>query len=734
MDVSLSSSVAVVVTSPVDRNTVNSSTFRVSSGGVKAPGEPTVSADGRTISLDPTGTLDPTAFYTVEVTTGIVALDGNIAVPFTSTFGTAASTASGTQSAGDIGETSGGATVSGEGLDDNSGFAVAVVGDVNNDGIGDLLLGAPNADTAGGADVDAGKATLIFGSAVLQSNETPPLARDYVGREPAANAGWSTSGAGDINNDGVEDMIVGEPNADPGGSGSGAAYVVFGNDQLDEMAATTLEFQNLASCASPSSCGIEFNGVAAGDEAGFAVSFAGDINDDGIDDLLIGAPGATVGGNVGAGKVYLVYGPVAAGLIDLSTVGSTTPGLVFHGENAGDRAGESISHWPDFSGDGIDDLLIGAPLAAPDDPFGDPIMEAGYVYAIHGGTTNLDDSMTPGIIALSRVANGLADEVQGTVFLGTEAFEHVGRHLTGAIDYNGDGEPDVLISGDNVVYGISGDGPKTKTGSTPTKKTDTAGGGGLFRSTAAPSAEELFDTVILTPGADGDVGELTVAGAGDINGDGIDDFIVGAPGGDPGGLTDAGTAYIVYGQPALNGEILLSDIGVTEPGLRIDGNEAGDMLGAAVGGGADLNGDGVDDAMTGAPLADGPGQLDNSGETYVISPISPDEVMQLTVNGPGNGTILEWSVGNLAFDYNVYRGDIGVLRAEAVVRTSSMAQFACGINTDADFDTLPDTIDADVPVPGVGYYYLVTGNNQAGEGTLGTLGAQPTRIHDGKCP
>jgi len=181
-------------------------------------------------------------------------------------------------------------------------------------------------------------------------------------------------------------------------------------------------------------------------------------------------------------------------------------------------------------------------------------------------------------------------------------------------------------------------------------------------------------------------------------------------------------------------EILLSEIGITEPGFRLEGAEAGDQLGSAVSGGADLNADGVDDVVAGAPFADsGAGTPEDAGETYVVSLVTPDEVVTLELGKDGGTTTLEWTVPDQAGSYNVYRTLMSVLRADGGVRTSSWTQLACGITTDANFNQLPDTTDIDDPGAAV-FVYLVTGRNGIGEGPLGTLGATPTRINDGPCP
>jgi len=227
-----------------------------------------------------------------------------------------------------------------------------------------------------------------------------------------------------------------------------------------------------------------------------------------------------------------------------------------------------------------------------------------------------------------------------------------------------------------------------------------------------------------------------------VNGDGIDDFIVGAAGADPGGRVDAGKAYIVYGRPVPFGdEVLLSEVGVSVPGLAVsgaegvDGAEPGDGLGAAVGGGFDLTGDGVDDALVGAPFADALESIPtDAGQAYVISPVAPGEVAGLSLGKSGGSAVLEWAVPHRALVYNVYRGLLSVLRAVGHVRTSDMTQLACEIATDADTDDLPDTTDAALPPAGDAYFYLVTAENLAGEGPLGPPGAVPPRVLDAHCP
>jgi hypothetical protein len=384
----------------------------------------------------------------------------------------------------------------------------------------------------------------------------------------------------------------------------------------------------------------------------------------------------------------------------------------------------------------IDDLLIGAPGVDVRDEFGTFISNAGLVYAIHGGTANLQPMpASPAIVELSRVANGLSNQVAGVAFLGAYPDGQIGRSVTGETDIDGDGVPDVIFGGGEVAWVIPGDGPKTTSGSTQTRQDPTLTGGTLHNANGL-DARTQFKAWFYTAGTDGGLGGVSVGSAGDVNGDGTDDFMIGAGGVDLPGKVDAGKAYIVFGSPLRPvGEVLLSDIGKTVPGVAVEGFEAGDDFGRCVAGGMDVNGDGVDDALVGAPFADSLVTTpSNAGEAYVISPLSPGEVPLLGLTQAGGITTLEWSRTDRALFYNVYRGTIASLAAAGGVKTSAAARLACGIATDADIDGLPDTTDITSPPVGGGFYYLVTGRNLTGEGPLAPPGAARPRINDSQCP
>jgi FG-GAP repeat protein len=352
--------------------------------------------------------------------------------------------------------------------------------------------------------------------------------------------------------------------------------------------------------------------------------------------------------------------------------------------------------------------------------------------------TSDQDGFRP-TIELSRVASGQADQVPGVVFLGSEPFGQIGRSVTGEVDLNGDGTADVIFSGSQEAWLIPGNGPKTQSGSSPATKDPTVSPSGLIRFLGSPlDALTHFGATFFTAGTAANLGPLVVGGAGDVNDDGVQDLIIGAPDADLPGKAGAGKAYLVYGSRVFqSGEIRLSDVGITLPGSTVEGFEAGDHLGTSVGGGFDVNADGIADALVGAPFADSLASTPaDAGETYIISPVASGLVSGLTLapSVPATTTFLEWAATPRAFTYNVYRGAISTLVSSGKVLTSETTKLACGINTDSDNDQHPDTLDPAIPAAGVTFFYLVTGENLTGEGPLGPPAALPPRINDSQCP
>jgi hypothetical protein len=165
--------------------------------------------------------------------------------------------------------------------------------------------------------------------------------------------GYSVGAAGDVNGDGFDDLIVGVPNADGKPENFGANYVVFGKSADDAVDLLTLE---------ENATGFVINCISEGDQFGFSVSTAGDMNGDRFDDLIIGAPVAD--GNFDSSDVsYVVYGKADSGAVDLSAIAEGVGGFVINGTSGGYGFGTSVSAAGDVNGDSFDDWIVGAPNA-----------------------------------------------------------------------------------------------------------------------------------------------------------------------------------------------------------------------------------------------------------------------------------------------------------------------------------------------------------------------------------
>ena len=210
-----------------------------------------------------------------------------------------------------------------------SGYSVSKAGDVNGDGVDDVVMGAVLADTSG--IVDVGISYVIFGRRVLSAADSftdiqlsdAAMGTDVgfriIGASASDSAGGSVSCAGDINGDGIDDIIVSTDLLDNpafgGNNNAGGAYVVFGRNMTGS--AVAFGDVNLLSFATGSTLGFRILGAAIGDGCGYSVSSAGDINRDGVSDLIIGAIRADPPNKVAnsdAGIVYIIYGRKVTGI------------------------------------------------------------------------------------------------------------------------------------------------------------------------------------------------------------------------------------------------------------------------------------------------------------------------------------------------------------------------------------------------------------------------------------
>ncbi|MGH8591852.1 MAG: integrin alpha, partial [Gammaproteobacteria bacterium] len=244
-------------------------------------------------------------------------------------------------------------------------------------------------------------------------------------------SGRAVSAAGDVNGDGLADLLIGAYGADPNVVGAaGATYVVFGRDTAENPFPPTLDLSSLGTN------GFQLNGVAAFDRSGLAVSGAGDVNGDGLADLLIGANGADPNGNNLSGASYVVFGRDTAenpfpATLDLSSLDGTN-GFRLNGVAAGDLSGRALSGAGDVNGDGLADLLIGAYRANPNGA------RSGASYVVFGRDTV--ENRFPASLELSSL-----DGTNGFRLNGIAAGDRSGSPVSAAGDVNGDGLADLLI-------------------------------------------------------------------------------------------------------------------------------------------------------------------------------------------------------------------------------------------------------------------------------------------------
>ncbi len=408
------------------------------------------------------------------------------------------------------------------------GTSVGTAGDVNGDGYAEVIVGAPGYDDDG---VDEGRALLFMGSA-----SGPRPSPDWTGEGGQAQAyyGCSAGTAGDVNGDGLGDIIVGAFGYDNGQAEEGRALVYQGTTSGIATAAGWVTEGNSSEARYGSS-------VAAGD-----------LNGDGYSDVAVGAPGFD-GGEADEGRVQLFYGS-SSGL-------ATSPAWTAEGNQAGALFGSSVA-LADVTRNGFAELIVGAPGASN----GEALEGRAFVYAGSGGG--------PPSVPLWTAEGNQAGAAFGTIVAGLE-------------DVNGDGGGDLLVSAPYYDNGALVDAGRVYVYA-------------CINQELSPEPRRILDS----DQANAWFG-LGAGSAGDVNGDGFSDVIVGAPG-YANTLYREGRVYVFHGS--------LSGLPATANWVQ-EQEVPNAWFGFAVGRAGDVNGDGYSDVIVGAPMAAAP--MARAGRAYV---------------------------------------------------------------------------------------------------------------------
>ncbi len=431
------------------------------------------------------------------------------------------------------------------------GQSVSSAGDINGDGYADVIAGAPFYD-ASPTLTDAGRVYVYYGATNGLSASSAWITQTLTGDQAGADFGLSVGAAGDVNGDGYGDVIVGALFYDAGGiTDTGQASVYYGSAVgLSATPAWTV------------------SGEQAGESLGISVGTAGDVNGDGYSDVIVGAYHYDNGALADAGSVFVYYGS-AAGL-------STTPNWSAITTQAGTNLGNIVGTAGDVNGDGCSDIIIGANL------YDNGLADEGMAFVFYGSAQGLAcGNGCP--VAAASAANWTARGNQTNAWLG--------NWVSTAGDVNGDGYSDIFIGArqsaddhtqEGRVFAWYGSAAGLGAAGTPENadwKTDGNQDNALYGN--------------------------SVSLAGDVNGDGYSDVVVGAYRYDN-GQTDEGRAYVYLG----------STVGLTTTAnWTAESDQANALFGSSVNTAGDVNGDGFADVIVGARAYDN-GQVDE-GRVYL---------------------------------------------------------------------------------------------------------------------
>jgi hypothetical protein len=458
--------------------------------------------------------------------------------------------------------------------DTSLGFAAAAAGDVNGDGFADVLVGAPEWDES----LNEGKAYLFYGG-LGGLAQVPDWS--FVGDQEEMKLAYSVSTAGDVDGDGYADFLVGAKNYSDAYTEQGLAHLFLGSET--------------GPADTPD---MTFLGSVTGAHFGHALGTAGDVDGDGYSDFAISAPAFNDGSSSLGGRVYVWHGDATGPAQDPSWTLST------EAEDA--QLGWEVGHAGDVNGDGFSDVIVSTPqesngqnnegfasvfhgsdsgLSQTPDWYIEADQSEAYLGAVASAGDTNGDGYADVVIGARGITDTLTSQGRVTVYLGSPSgLQHtanwtkygtsdgafMGRSVSGG-DVDGDGFSDIIIGSSKHTENEPDEGSVT-----------------VFHG-AASNLSQASEWSFESDQTASYLGQL--AGAGDVNGDGFDDLVIGAPGFTD-GQSSEGKVFLFHGNSS-GLPISSSD--------QIQLNTANANLGASVDGAGNVNGDGFEDVLIGAP-------------------------------------------------------------------------------------------------------------------------------------